>query len=285
MTYFKQIMEKDYPELETSTVDPSVVTEKEKENTNLLLGTVCQASYRLLQKFGNKKVYWRKPDFAMYYVEKLAQPAMEAHLYLISKKDKFVGRKPLYFSLRFIELFIQNKDTCKLMEPHMETLLTEYMIPLLSINVQDAVEFQENTSESIRKELSDDPLQSDNCPKIAARGLLVELCKYKSDSSQQKPELLNKFLHLQVDHLNEYMKNPGDVDFRVKDGALFALYSIAEIIGEHDDLLNGLEPLLTEHVLCELSSENEFLKARALLCYNEITSKMDLEDSGATAEY
>jgi len=165
-------MEKDFEDLEVNTDDASEVEQKEKDFRTILLGAVSQASYRLLQKFGNKKIYRKKPEFANYYVNTLAQPCMEAHLYIISKKNLFVGRKARYFSLRFIELFVQNKDTCTLVEPHMKLLLLDYIVPLLGMNVHDALEFQNNQGESIRKELSDDPAHSDNCPKVAAKGLL-----------------------------------------------------------------------------------------------------------------
>jgi len=282
--FFKSILEKDYQELEQTSDDAAILEEKEKDYITVLLGAVCQASYRLLQKFGNRKTYRKKPEFAQYYVENLAIPAMEAHLYIISKKEKFVGRKALYFSLRYIELFVQNKDTCKLIEEHMKTLLHDYLIPLMSMNVQDAIEFQNNAGESIRKELTDDPSHSDNCPKVAAKGLLVELCSYKPDSSFKMPVLLEDFLHLCVEHLNECKRDP-TIDFRLKDATLFALYSICPVIEKHENLLEGLEDLLTEHVQWELSGQNDFLKARSMLCYNEITTRMDLEDKNATAEY
>jgi hypothetical protein len=63
------------------------------------------------------------------------------------------------------------------------------------------------------------------------------------------------------------------------------LYSICPVIEKHENLLEGLEDLLTEHVQWELSGQNDFLKARSMLCYNEITTRMDLEDKNATAEY
>jgi hypothetical protein len=236
LQFFKVIMEKDFDELEQPTDDAAKIEEKEKDYVNVLLGTVCQASYRLLQKFGNKKTYRKKPEFAQYYVENMAQPAMEAHLYIISKKDKFVGRKALYFSLRFIELFVLNRDTCKLIEEHMKTLLHDYLVPLLSMNVQDVIEFHNNAGESIRKELSDDPSQSDNCPKIAAKGVLYELCNYKPDNSFKMPVLLEDFLHLCVEHLNEF-KRDSTIDFRVKDAILFSLYSIIPIIQKYPNLL------------------------------------------------
>lgn len=100
---------------------------------------------------------------------------MNAHLYIISKKDSFVGRKARYFSLRYIELMIQNVDTRAHIEPHMQQLLHDFIIPLVSMNAQDAIEFKNNPGESIRKELSDDPKHSDNCPKVAAKSLLIEL--------------------------------------------------------------------------------------------------------------
>lgn len=277
-------MEKEFQDLEVNTDDQAEIELKEKDFRTLLLGAVSQASYRLLQKFGNRKVYRKKPEFAIYYVENLAEPCMMAHLNIISKKDKFVGRKVRYFSLRYIELFIQNKDTCTQVEPHMETLLQDYIIPLVGMNVQDAFEFQNNPGESIRKELVDDPSHSDNCPKLAAKGLLLELVKYIPNSTYKRPPLLEACLHLIVDHLNEVKKDPS-IDFRVKDATLYALYSICPIIEDYDDLLEGLESTLNINVLPELDGDNEFLKARALLCYNEITKRMDLENPESTEEY
>ena len=166
----------------------------------------------------------------------------------------------------------------------MKTLLYEYLIPLLSISIQDAYEFEHNKPESIRKELTDDPAQSDNCPKVAARALLKELCSYKPDSTYNEPVLFNDFLHLLVDHLNEYKSDP-TIDFRVKDSAVFAIYTLYELIEKNQSLLSELESLLTEHVLPDLLNENMYLRARALLWYYEITKSMDLIDGKATEEF
>ena len=114
-------MEKDFDSLEVPTNDLDEIEEKVKNPIAVLLGAACQASYRLLQKFCNIKVYSKRPEFAQYYLKDLAKSSMEAHLYIILKKDKFVGRKALYFSFRFIELFIQNKEVCQMMECHMES--------------------------------------------------------------------------------------------------------------------------------------------------------------------
>jgi hypothetical protein len=189
---------------------------------------------------------------------------MEAHLYLISKNGKFVGRKARYFSLRYIELMIQNVDTRSNIEPHMKQLLHDFIIPLVSMNAQDAIEFKNDPGESIRKELSDDPKHSDNCPKVAAKALLVELCSYKPDKKCESPPLLDDFLSLLVDNLNECKVTP-DIDFRMKDATLFSIYSICPIIEEHEYILKNLEPLLNEHVLSELDSDNLYIRARALL--------------------
>ena len=50
-----------------------------------LLGTVWQTSYRLLLKFWNKKLHSKNIEIVKYYVENLAKPSMEYHLYIISK--------------------------------------------------------------------------------------------------------------------------------------------------------------------------------------------------------
>ena len=229
MEYFKAIIEKDFDELEQPSDDIDELNQKEKNIVTTLLGTVWQTSYRLLQRFCNKKMINTNSEIVEYYSENLAKPLMEAHLYIISKKDKFIGRKALYFSLRFIELLIQNRNVWTLVEPHMKILLSEYLIPLLSINIQDAYEFEHNKSESIRKELADDPSHTDNWPKIAAKGLLKELWGYIPDPTYKEPALLNDFLHMWVSHLNECKQDPS-IDFRVKDSTVFAIYSLLELI-------------------------------------------------------
>ena len=104
MNYFKTIIEKANAELEKPCKTLEEADIKEKNIYNKLQGTACQASYRLLQKFGNKKLYSKKAEFAEYYCQNLCEPMLEAHLYLISKKDSFIGRKSLYFSFRYISL-------------------------------------------------------------------------------------------------------------------------------------------------------------------------------------
>eukprot|EP00344_Euplotes_crassus_P000277 CAMPEP_0197011460 /NCGR_PEP_ID=MMETSP1380-20130617/58620_1 /TAXON_ID=5936 /ORGANISM="Euplotes crassus, Strain CT5" /LENGTH=51 /DNA_ID=CAMNT_0042434185 /DNA_START=52 /DNA_END=207 /DNA_ORIENTATION=- len=51
-----------------------------------------------------------------------------------------------------------------------------------------------------------------------------------------------------MDHLNEYKKDP-DMDFRVKDACLYALYSIAPVIDDYQAFLDHIEDILNEHVL------------------------------------
>ena len=58
-----------------------------------------------------------------------------------------------------------------------------------------------------------------------------------------------------------------------------------EHIERNEELLSGLEDLLIEHVLWELSSDNLFLRVKALLCFWEITSKMSLEEKKASEEF
>jgi hypothetical protein len=67
-------MEKDFGDLEVMSDDLDELDKKEKDFRTILLGEVSQASYRLFQKFGNKKVYRKNPDFAIYYVKTLSSP-------------------------------------------------------------------------------------------------------------------------------------------------------------------------------------------------------------------
>ena len=53
-------MEKDFDSLEVPTNDLDEIEEKEKNPITVLLGAACQASYRLLQKFGNIKGLFKK---------------------------------------------------------------------------------------------------------------------------------------------------------------------------------------------------------------------------------
>ena len=282
--FFKTIIERDYDELEKPAETQEDIESKEKDLITDLLGAVCQASYRIFQKFGNRKVFKKDPSFPIYYCENLAQQCMEAHLYIISKKDKFVGRKALYFSLRYIEFFVNNNDTSPMLHDHMQKLLHEYLVPLVSISISDGIEFDQNPHESMRKELSSDPQSSDNCPKIAAKSLIEALCKYKVNKSEQ-PVLLNDFLHFCIGNLNESKSNP-DLDFRVKDATIYSLYAITPIIIEYDHLCDGLEVMMTEHILPDIiKGDHKFLKSRAMLYYYAITKKMMLEDESAAYEY
>ena len=63
------------------------------------------------------------------------------------------------------------------------------------------------------------------------------------------------------------MQGDNGEDFRIKEACMFVLQHIHELIEQDENLINGMEKVLEDHVFAELTSESPILRARALQVY------------------
>lgn len=58
-------------------------------------------------------------------------------------------------------------------------------------------------------------------------------------------------------------------DWRIKEGLLCAIGHLHDLIMVYDELVTNMEPMLVQHVLPDLTSEQPFLRSRACWLYGE----------------
>ena len=89
--------------------------------------------------------------------------------------------------------------------PYVDNLLFETIIPIMLIAHRDVIMFKDDPIEFIRKQ--QDYTETLFAPKNAIVELLIQLCEYKSDKKNKKPDYLNKFLEFCLNNLNQYAEH------------------------------------------------------------------------------
>lgn len=112
-------------------------------------------------------------------------------------------------------------------------------------------------------------------PKNTVIDLMQYIVEHKSDS-KAKPDYLFPFLNYAVTNMNSYLelKNQGGTpDWRIKEALLCAVGHLQSQIHDERAVLNAqIEPMLRQHVMPELTSEQPFLRCRACWVYGEFSN-------------
>ena len=92
-------------------------------------------------------------------------------------------------------------------------------------------------------------------PKVTTVELLQLILQYKTTKGRKnKPDFLMPFLSFASTNMQQYsdaVQAGSNPDWRVKEALLYAIGSLNEIIGLHEDLARNIEPMLKAHVMSD----------------------------------
>ena len=94
---------------------------------------------------------------------------------------------------------------------------------------------------------------------------LGRLCRYKSIKKNKRPDYLHKFLEFALSNLVQ----AGATSWRIKEAIMFAIGKLLDEIRDFKDLKELMEPMMAQHVMPELQSQQPFLRMRACWMYGE----------------
>lgn len=118
---------------------------------------------------------------------------LESHLQLVLKrKTHFIGSKTLNFAIKFVSSSTKLPTTMAMLQPFIEKLLFENIIPIMFITHKDITLFKDDPIEYIRKQ--NDFTETLFAPKNNIVDLLMYLCQYRSTKKAKRPDYLHKFL-------------------------------------------------------------------------------------------
>ena len=196
---------------------------------------------------------------AKYFIANFAPEILKGYLAQIEKwvsKQIWLSKACLYFTLSFMDECIKPKSMWSLLKPHIETLISHFVFPVMCMSDDDIELFNEDPQEYLHRKLNF--YEEATSPDVAATNFLVTLTK----SRRKQTFTILSFIN---DVVNRYEAAPDDQkNPREKEGALRMIGTLSGVIlGKKSPIADQVEFFFVRHVFPEFRSPHGFLRARA----------------------
>lgn len=197
--------------------------------------------------------------FTKSFLVNFAPEILKGYLQQIEKwasKTAWLSKPSLSYSLSFLDECVKPKSMWNHLKPHMDTLISHVLFPILCQSDEDIELFDSDPSEYLHRKLNF--YEEVSAPDVAATNFLVSLTKSRK---KQTFTILN-FVNGVV---NKYEAAPDDQkDPREKEGALRMIGTLASVIlGKKSPIADQVEYFFVRHVFPEFRAPHGFLRARA----------------------
>lgn len=244
----------------------------------------AQIAHRLFSRYGPQQTFSGplKPQyeaFAANFAAGAAAPLLQANLALVTQRD---GAAPppdrvVTMALNYVEEAVRGKATWPMLKPQVEPLLLQLIFPLLCFGPRDDELWRSDPHEFIRKEF--DVIEDLYSPRTAASNVLRRLM------TSRAKVCLHPFVTYCSGVLGTAAAPAADgTAQQQKDGALFALGTLHNILYKRDEYKASLEPMLQAHVLPALASPHGFLRARCCWVYGQFAHDLFAGGKSAAAD-
>lgn len=176
--------------------------------------------------------------------------------------------------LNFLQEAIQKQVYWKELEPHIDQIVQQVVIPMLAFDDADQELWDEDPEEYIRKGY--DIIEDIYSPKSAAVTVICELC-----SKKKKKQLDPTMAHLASILQEVHAAGPAasDAMARKLDGALYAVGSLAGILNKHPRYSAMIPGIFETYILPLFSSPHGYLRAKACWISSEFVDLMHSSDT------
>ncbi|KAI9757302.1 MAG: hypothetical protein M4579_003513 [Chaenotheca gracillima] len=219
---------------------------------------------RLFVRYGNpstlQKDSWDNySEFSKNFINNFAPEILTTYLRQIEKwiaKTAWLSKPCLSFTLAYLDECVKPKSMWGHLKPHMETLVSHVLFPILCQSDEDIELFENEPQEYLSRKLTF--YEEVSSPDVAATTFLVTLTKSRK---KQTFTILN-FINSVV---NKYESAPDDQkNPREKEGALRMIGTLATVIlAKKSPIADQVEYFFVRHVFPEFRSPHGYLRARA----------------------
>ena len=233
------------------------------------LRAVCQNLRNLMSlfniiRYGNPSTLAKNhgqdyTEFAKSFIVNFAPEILKSYLQQIEKwisKTAWLSKPSLSYTLTFLDECVKPKLMWAHLKPHMETLLSHVIFPILCQSDEDLELFDTDPQEYVHRKLN--LYEEVTAPDVAATQFLVSLTKSRR---KQTFTILN-FVNGVV---NKYEVAPADQkNPREKEGALRMIGTLADVLlAKKSPIAHQVEYFFVRHVFPEFRSPHGYLRARA----------------------
>ena len=171
-------------------------------------------------------------------------------------KSAWLSKPSLSYTLIFLEECVKPKSMWAHLKPHMDTLISHVLFPILCQSDEDLELFESDPSEYLHRKLNF--YEEVSAPDVAATNFLVSLTKSRKKQTFVILNFVNGIVN-KYESAPEDQKNP-----REKEGALRMIGTLAGVIlAKKSPVAPQVEYFFVRHVFPEFRSQHGFLRARA----------------------
>ena len=198
-------------------------------------------------------------EFSKSFIGNFAPEILKVYLQQIEKwasKTAWLSKPSLSYTLCFLDECVKPKSMWNHLKPHMDTLISHVLFPILCQSDEEIELFDSDPPEYLHKKLNF--YEEVTAPDVAATNFLVSLTKSRKKQTFTILGFVNGIV-------NKYESSPDDQkDAREKEGALRMIGTLASVIlGKKSPIADQVEYFFVRHVFPEFRSPHGFLRARA----------------------
>jgi len=219
---------------------------------------------RLFMRYGSqssnqKNTSPEMAEFSKTFLANFAPEILKGYLQQIEKwasKTTWLSKPSLSHTLSFLDECVKPKPMWNHLKPHMETLISHVLFPILCQTDDDVELFDSDPPEYLHRKLNF--YEEVSAPDVAATNFLVSLTKSRKKQTFSILNFVNGIV-------NTYESAPDDQkNAREKEGALRMIGTLASVIlGKKSPIADQVEYFFVRHVFPEFRSPHGFLRARA----------------------
>ncbi|KAF2457955.1 putative nonsense-mediated mRNA decay protein [Lineolata rhizophorae] len=259
-TLFLNVVAKDAP----PSAMPEDLDEREKNHWWKAKKWAYANLNRLFVRYGNPQSLSKGSgdeysSIAKNFIDNFAPEILKSYLRQVEKwvaKTQWMSKPALSYTLAFLDECVKPKSMWNHLKPHMETLISHLVFPIMCQSDEDIELFEDDPQEYLHRKLNF--YEEVSAPDVAATNFLVTLTKSRRKQTFTVLNFVNSIV-------NKYEAAPDDEKSpREKEGALRMIGTLAPVIlGKKSPIADSVEYFFVRHVFPEFRSPHGFLRARA----------------------
>ncbi|OBT44295.1 hypothetical protein VE00_05866 [Pseudogymnoascus sp. WSF 3629] len=198
-------------------------------------------------------------EFAKHFISTIAPEILKAYLAQIEKwvaKTTWLSRRCLSYTLAFLDECVKPKQMWVHLKPHLDTLVTHFLFPVLCLSEDDIEKFDTDPEDYLHHKLNF--YEEVSAPDVAATNFLVTLTKVRRKQTYTILTFVNTIV-------NEYEATEDSKKNHVaKEGALRMIGTLSSVIlAKKSPIATQVEYFLVRYVFPDFNSPQGYLRARA----------------------
>jgi len=193
------------------------------------------------------------------FITNIAPEILKGYLQQIEKwvaKTSWLSRPCLSYTLAFLDECVRPKQMWPHLKPHLDSLVTHFLFPVLCLTLEDVEKFETDPEEYLHRKLNF--YEEVSAPDVAATNFLVTLTKVRRKHTFTILTFVNKIV-------DEYESTEdGKKNHIAKEGALRMIGTLSSVIlGKKSPIAEQVEYFLVRYVFPDFRSPQGYLRARA----------------------